>query len=445
MIAASATITAMSSARRPAAHLRLAGWSGYLAVAGVLLSVSLSASALSALGVPYSVPGGNPVYKIHAGSYLVLFATALMAVATNPFLFAWRSVRAAPACAVYVAANMVILLYTVLRFGMSGTAFIIDTLLTPGLLALVLVQAPPAVAARGYRLLLGLLALNALIAIVEASTGRHLIPYVYQGQPVIELHFRATALLNHPLSGALVTAVALFGALGAGFGTWVRAGLCLLFGVALLAFGGRTALAVAVGSMALWCVLWGLRAAMLRLLRPGHLVAMTGLLITLGFLVGIAYLWLGLGERIIASLHWDASADARLHVFAVFNLMFWDEVLFGVTPERLGDVLAYMSQYWDLSVIENFWLVLLAQLGAYFFVMFVAVFAGLLWWLARRASDSVRLMIVAFVLVASSNNSLSTKNPALSVLVLLTVGILAEQGRLHRPVPRPPPPSTGGR
>jgi hypothetical protein len=416
----------------PARALRTApvpqadGWAArtaWLAILGAILCSVVSKNLLVTAGIPYNIPGGNPVWKFHPGTYVVALAVVMAALAANPFRFVARAVRIALPCVAFTGVLTVIMAYTVIRFGIAGAAFMVDSLLVPALVAMVLALAPPGVAERGCRVAVAVLAVNAVIGIGEAAVGERLVPYMVGDQPVAEHHFRATALLGHPLNNAAATSLAIFATLALPWKPWVKAAFCALFAMGLMAFGSRTAMAATLLLSGMLAAHWGSRLMLRRLLRPQHVVAATGLILMLPLLAAIAYGWLGLGQRIAEAMYWDASANTRLEAFKIFNYIAWENLVFGTSSERLEQVIDQLVQYTSLSTVENVWLILMVQFGLYLFAIFIISFAWFLVWLGRWLSAPGRFMLICFLLAASSNNSLASKTGALSLLVVLAMGL----------------------
>ncbi len=436
-----------------------------LALLALAIYLTVSPALLTVLGIPYDAPYGSFVFKLHPGSYLLALAAALsLAAQGNPLRALPRRLRAQPLLAAYLAAMLLVFGYSLLRHGASGSAFFIDTLMMPAAIALILGNAAPPWRLRVYRTILALVLLNAGLGLAEAALQRHWVPYtVAGGVPVIEDRFRATALLGHPLENALVTSIVLLACLQRPWTPWRRAGLCALLGLALLAFGGRTSFVLTVAALAAWGAFAGWRG--LRAGRYGYLHAL-GAAIAAIFAAPPAALAVwgsGLGQRIFQGLYLDESATVRLRIFAVLDHLDASELAFGIAPAQIQALAARVGLDAQLEAIENFWLFMLLQLGAFGFAVFAAGLLCGLWMLWRQGGAGVRWAVLVFLVTASSTNSLASKTSALTLLFALCCALGAGQaqraarrapaparpaatgpagaGPAHRPAPVPPPPS----
>ena len=87
-----------------------------LAFLSVALTMSVSASLLTVLGIPYDAPHGAFVFKLHPGTYVLaaVFALAL-AERGNPLAELGRSLAHQPAVALYLLAVTLAVAYSVAR------------------------------------------------------------------------------------------------------------------------------------------------------------------------------------------------------------------------------------------------------------------------------------------------------------------------------------------
>ena len=388
---------------------------------------------MSWLGTHYTMPGGNSLEKLHPSTYLLVAAFLLACLESgDPFrlLLAWCRMR--PAYIVYALVILGVSGSLVIRHGLSGVAFAADTLLRPALFALLLMLLDHRVRDRLFLFIVGFVVANSCLGIVEVLTNWRLIPYMLGGEPVLEQHFRATAMMGHPLDNALATALTLIFVAGHIHGQVLKGALILLLGLGLLAFGGRTALFA--GLMGLVLVAF---VNLIDELRSGSFTYMRGILRLLAMLFGplaIAGVIVGtdIGQRIFAKLAWEGSAQARLEAFRFVSMMTSDEIWFGIAASRFDQLLESLN---TVQVVENFWLILLARFGLIAFVPFCIAFIAFLYRLSREGDWKVKVAVVIFLLIASSNNSLATKKPALCILVCLTMTSMVHTRRIRSSVP----------
>ncbi|MBV9785943.1 MAG: VpsF family polysaccharide biosynthesis protein, partial [Acidisphaera sp.] len=381
-----------------------------LAMAAVALNLTLSANALFALGIPYAAPGGSMLVKLHPGTYLAIAA----------FFLSFRPATAGAAGPLFFAAMMLLcVVYTALTTGTDHAVVFLESFLPAGLLAVVLGQATAKARRLVGALILALVVVNAVICVVEVLVQRHLVPLVVLDQALVELpgEFRGTALYDHPLTGATVTMIGIFLLLGLRPKPAVTAILLPILMVGLLGFGGRAALGVTV----LFLVVWGaaalLRRALDRSLRRVHAVLVLGSVLLLPALTAVLLAKTSIGERIVLRFYWDSSAQARSVQWHVLGLLSPRQVLFGMDYAGIGQLVAQLGLRFEITDIENFWLLMFLHVGAVGYGLFLAGFLALLMGQWRRAPLAGRLMLLAVLAVASSSNSLARKSAILTILI----------------------------
>lgn len=396
----------------------------FLLFLGITLYATVSSSLLVTLGIPYDIPGGLFLAKIHPGTYVLGLAYLTVLLPGNPVRMLFSDMAEYPAWLFYGFVVVLLIVYSALMFGIAEAAFIPETLLMPLIVAGLLSHLRPVTRARAFLWTIALLAVNAAIAIGEGVTQAHLVPYLIDGKPANEEVFRATALGGHPLANALVTVTYMFAAtLLLRRHKILGVLVILLFGLALLAFGGRVAFVVSTLLGSLWLFVHLIRIV------PDPEVGVTQKLgaVILSVLVlaaGIALtLATDLGGRIFHGFQMDASARSRFALFDVFYLIDEIELLFGVGPvgiEQLMRTLRFTSGL--TSTIENFWVLWVLNFGA---VGFLAVTVSLFWFfrtLLRNAPTAIWLTALVFLIAASGNNSLGAKNKGLTYLVIAIMG-----------------------
>ena len=396
----------------------------WLVAASITLYATLSAPALASLGIPYDLPTGPMVAKIHPGGYLMgLAAIAALFALQSPLPGPTRPRGVVLAIAAYLGCMLFDLAWAMSQHGAAGIAFFFDTLLVPGIAALLLLHMSDADRARLLRWMILLLLVNAGIALGEFALQSRLVPLdVGRDDIVPEDVFRSSALLGHPLANALVTITVLPAVLLMPWPPLWKAGALVLLVLALLSFGGRSS--VLVGAF-----VYGLAGAIevvrrvvagrlrYRQLMGGLVVICTGLGIVLS-----AVALTGLGERIYGGLSWDNSAQVRLLAFHTLDFVHGPQWWTGFSvpdiarlAERAGIDLRY-------EAIENFWVYQLLLLGITGVVPFVLGIAALMWSLLRIARPPVTSAIPLYLLLASSANTLSSKSVSLLALVVAVHG-----------------------
>lgn len=392
-----------------------------LAFLSVLAYLSLGVPALSALGIPYTLPYGAFPFKIHPASYLMSLALLASLLAEgNPLAVLVQRLRDLPLLAAYLAGIGVACVYTLSRYGFSGAAFFVDTLFLPAFAVLVLARLTARRQWRIVQLILAMMLLNSLIALGEAVADRTLIPLNIAGHLItFQNDFRATALLGHPLENGLITGVVMLAMLDLPLSAGFKGLACLLFLLALLAYGGRTSFLLNGAALAIYTTARGWRG--LRAGRHGY-VAILAVAVTVIFAAPAAALavWKsGLGYRVFEGLRVDNSAAVRLRIYDVFDFTQASDVLFGVSPEQVLVLSARIGLDPNFEAIENFWLVMLLQLGVFVFAAFAGGLLSGLYFLWRRSGGGGRWALLMFLLTASTTNSLASKTSSLAMLFIV--------------------------
>jgi hypothetical protein len=388
-----------------------------LVVCALAIEFCVSANLLTWVGIPYMTEGGALPSKIHPGSY-VLCAAFLVHCAGQGRLngFCWTVVGQGRWLAAYLVAIVSCLCYALLTTGTGNLIVLIDTFLPAGLAAAVLQTASIRELHALRRLLQWGVMLNAVLALGEAATHESLVPLYlnsteYQA-PVGE--FRPTALYDHPLTGGVMTMIGL--ALPPQHFVLRSTYMCLLLG-AMLAFGGRVAVAaIAMSWLFLACFDLG-RRVLLRDKRAANLCISYLGVVLIGTACLAAALCAGLGSRLMRHLYWDPSAQVRLAQWHLIGELTLSQMVFGAERKDLITLLNPLWLNYGVEVIENFWLLMFATLGAAGFLMFLAGFSSLLCWCWSRTNLRGRVLLVAIIFVASTSNSLGRKSTLLVGLV----------------------------
>jgi hypothetical protein len=272
-------------------------------------------------------------------------------------------------------------------------------------------------------MLRSLFLLNATFGLVEVATGAHVVPFFGMNSEH-PADYRPIALYDHPLTGAAATMMGLLLCPDRLQAPWWRRIYQVWMFAALLAFGGRVAaLATILG--AVWLYTWPLiRKATSAQLAALHVVgSFVALLMGATFLAAIVYG--GMAERLSEHFYWDPSAQSRIGQFHLLALLSTDQIIFGCPRQELIALVEPLRLGYGVDVIENFWLLMFATLGTLCFPVFVLGLFALLKWLWTRADHEGRIMVISFILVTSTSNSLGRKS---TLLVMLVGSVLA---RLH--------------
>lgn len=419
--------------RNEASVLAELGSTWWLLTLAIVLYVLLSPPLLTALGVPYDAPAGSFPVKIHPGSYVLMGAS----------LLAWRGAgfgagaikracSSQPLLVAYLACMVTCFIWAVARHGPSGLAYFIDTLFMPAIAGLLIARQPEAARMRLLQIVMLMLLINALLGVVEYALRVHLVPGVMgAGELYDEDFFRSAALLGHPLTNAKVTVMALPFLLCLPWATHWRAIGAVVMSLALLAFGGRTSLAIGAA-------VYGLAGTVVVLGRvlAGRFsyLQMTGG--SVGLLLGAVCMAMGimasgLGDRIFHNFTWDNSADARLLAWQTLDHFRGLDLWLGLPIDQIDHLAERVGIDLRFGTIENFWVYQLLLLGITGFVPFVLGLILLVVHLVKRSAPVLWLAILVYFVVASGTNSLASKTISLlllSVLVHAAMGTRNRQG-----------------
>lgn len=225
--------------------------------------------------------------------------------------------------------------------------------------------------------------------------------------------FRSTAFQSHPLSNALIVFTIMNFILCSSLSVKKKYYYWLLGLIALLCFNTRSSI---VGC----CLLFGI-FSLKKLLERGigkreRIMLMACM--CLFPVVGYVLLTHGLGNRLLElGLFDDSSAAVRVKVFEIFDFFQLKDFILGYPAEKIDDILLVsgLSDY----CIENYWLVYILKFGIIFTIL-IAYFYGVFFVrLLGNASFFYKVfLLIGFLLISSTNNSLATDSIALTVLTL---------------------------
>lgn len=398
-----------------------------LTFAGIITYFLVSGMFLDSHGWPYSLAGSAVPLKIHPGSYLILSAFAVLLTRDNPIFVLGRLASRQPADFGYLVTMVGLILYTIARFGTAGSAFLVDLHVIPALAGLLLGRMRPGRLRFLFVLAVALLTLNAFIGIIEYATRSRLVPFTVDGKPVLELHFRSTSLLGFPLQNALMTSVALLSLPVLRDRPRFLAAAGLILAVAFIPFGGRSALATTALIGALVIPVWALRHLAGRNYGYGQLLG--GLLVGLMALGAIALaLTLGSDTRAFSGLRWDESANTRIIGLRILDTLTPLDVVFGIGPQQILERSKVLADYYGIIGLENSWLQLMLIFGLLGLLFMLAALFTWLREMLRGGPPSAYVATLAYLVIASTNNTLAAKDSSLLFLVVLVMGARAYVG-----------------
>ncbi|MGR5318944.1 VpsF family polysaccharide biosynthesis protein [Vibrio sp. DNB22_19_1] len=377
----------------------------------IVSSFFLGNYVLENIGVPYVSNGGSPIFKIHIYSYIIItcFIFILYSQGVNNILLQlgdmWRCWLLA------MTSISTIIFYGMYRFGSSGMAYMVDTFLVPFLFFSLVMFLSRNERDKLVDLILYLFIINCIIAIVEYLAKISLVGAKFSSFS----HFRSTALISHPLSNALFTAVISI-SLFISYRSYLPVLLCIST-LSLFAFGGRGSMAAfLIGCLLLYLpFLFRILTGKVKVHRYKFSILLFFSYI-LVYLLAYILIESGITSRIIEKLYIDNSATARFDVFILLEEMSLLELILGASHDFLDNIF-YIS---GVLVIENYFIDWIVKYGLIFAVFFsLAIYFFML----RASSNYTHYIMILVLWVASiTNNSLGTKTPILIyVFTLLAV------------------------
>jgi hypothetical protein len=426
VLRASAPLVPHVPRRHAKAHLDPARTAFGFGFAAVMVHFAVSANLLAVIGIDYASPGGNPIVKLHPAFYLAaLGAGASVALAPRPWGAVESLFRQKPGVVSFLILIFGCAVYSIFSVGISGSAVYVDSLFSAGLLACALEPGSPrARRILGYSILAFAL-VNVLISVGESLVQTQLIPPMLDGKVMPDMpgsDFRGAALYDHPLTGAMVTSMAVFLLLAMQLRPWISAPAFTLLLLGLLAFGGRAALLVTVLMLVASALFVLVRGLVARRLAGRFVAAVCGALLVIVPLAFVVVSSTTIGQRIVDHFYVDDSAEVRNIQWKALNYLTPRDVLLGTTQDALTSIKAQIGLLTDSTDIENFWLLIFINLGVFGFACFLVGFLAFLVHLGRATSAVGWMLLVSTIITASASNSLGRKS---DILCFMTACMIA--------------------
>jgi hypothetical protein len=370
----------------------------------LLTAFFLGPYLLESIGIQYVSKGGSPLFKIHIYSYLILLMVGLSLFTGKGTQYINALAELKPYWLICLACISFVIVYGLLRQGMSGMAYLVDTFLTPLLIIPLLLMLNTQQKALVIKLLAWLLLLNSLVAILEFSQGSSLVFVEFSSFS----HFRSPAFLAHPLNNALITAT-----LAPLLMNKTRVPAVLYFFIVLLslfAFGGRGAMGIFIIASLVISL-----PTIERFMTKGVNISTNKFAFyQLGFFcvaLGLAYalLFTPIGDRIISKMHVDNSAQTRFDVFIILESLSIQEWFLGASNQFKANIIYFIGQ----KTIENYvigWIVSFGLIGA--IPLIISVFTMPLKMVMSMPLNA-KVAVTVLFLVSITNNALTVKTSAL--------------------------------
>nr|WP_294529822.1 VpsF family polysaccharide biosynthesis protein [uncultured Rhodopila sp.] len=422
----------LTDVRSASGNVRLRRAAFSLALLGVILEFALSGNTLENLGIDYASPGGNPIIKLHPATYLAAIGCFMVLFLTKPSgSGVVRFFRATPALSAFTFMMLFCAFYSIANVGFSGAAVYVESYLAPAMLWVALDAGTDRQKRTLAWWIVGFCVLSIIISIGEGATQTHLIPLhiddtVNKAFADDVEDFRGDGLFSHPLTAAGITSMATFMLLRMRMNGLLKGVLFTTFLIGLLSFGGRAALLTTIVIVVLAAGFELLRGMVRRDLSMGFVGAIAAALVILPPLMIVLVTSTDIGERIITHMYFDDSAQVRNLQWLVLNHLNLNDVLFGVSPDRLEMMKYQIGLGGATTDIENFWLLMFLNLGAIGFAVYVVALGLFILHLGRTANHPLGwMLLISAIVIASTSNSLGRKS---TDLFFATACIIAMTG-----------------
>ena len=371
-------------------------------------SFILGGYLLENLGIKYVSEGGNPLVKIHIYSYVLLLSVAFLTLkkGISKPLDNLRELKTV--WLISTISVSIVIMYGLYRFGTSGMAYLIDTIVSALFAIYLLSQLTNEHKDKLLKLVAYLLFINAVIAILEFILGKTLVEASFLGFS----HFRSTALLTHPLNNALITA-----SLALLLVNKIKVPVFIYFTavlISLFAFGGRGAAGMFLVGFAIITLPKSMRffTTGIKISKLKFALGQAFFLLTLIAIILILTLT-PVGERIISKLYIDGSAQARFDVFIILEQLSISEWLLGASASIMNNIEFYIG----INVIENYvigWVVSFGLFGT-----ILLLFSSFLISIKMAWKNDIYMQVSLLILFAVSltNNALTTKTPVIMLFI----------------------------
>ncbi|MEQ1846115.1 MAG: hypothetical protein ABL983_11170, partial [Nitrospira sp.] len=214
---------------------------------GLAITLLMSPASLESLGlVHFKGSGGNPLSKILPGVYCIFLAFATFLLMGSPIQRLLILIRLFPVPCFMFFVNVLCIAFMILRSGPSGISAMLNSHLPVPLCALLLQCASPRFCRKLLTCFTVFILVNSTLGLIEGVFKWRLFSYSEDWPVLNEAEFRASAFGGHPLANAILTCMSIPVILAHRFPIIVRMLIVILLLSSLVAFGGRTSLALAV-------------------------------------------------------------------------------------------------------------------------------------------------------------------------------------------------------
>lgn len=258
------------------------------------------------------------------------------------------------------------------------------------------------------------------MAVIERIIGTDIIGWRTSDQTLIMddgySGFRSTSLWGHPLYNALIVSTFMFFIITSSLKQKYKFGLYLLGYFAILGFNTRGSMVGTALMLGVYVFHYVVFAKNVSLKRRMQLLGGTIIV----FIVGVFLLFrMNYGGRLLEmGLFDDSSAQTRIDVFSIFQNFDMSYFLFGLPLQDID----FVKSYSGIKVTENFWIDWLLKFGIVFLLAYTICIISFVRRLYNGYPIFTRFFTgCGFILIASTNNSLSSNYSALLIYFLLIV------------------------
>jgi len=394
---------------------------------GVVAMFSLSGFALEFFGIPYNSPGGSIVTKIHPSTYLFVMALGLAVIANpNPVAYMF-DLMARCLGSTFLLVACILLWIFISRFkGDQPASFLIDAIMVAAIIYMLFADVGDRSRLHIARTVHILMFVNCCLSLVEGLSGWRLFPFVLNDREQ-EWEYRATALLGHPLGGALATGVYTIILVTVsnvrGLGARWRVPVILLCMAAMPFIGSRVSFLIVYATVA---TVVGLQFLMF--LRGGaittRVLVLVLLLLPLVVLALFTLYEMGVFDNFLNRFVNDkGSAQSRLELFKLFEDISLRNLLLGY---RLISLDTQVRLNGLAEGIENSWAGHALRFGV---VMTAVLWFGIAGWfvdMLRAAGRGVILPLAYIFLILSTTVGISGKTNMMSVPAVIMLALIGK-------------------
>jgi hypothetical protein len=402
----------------------------WIGVSLVLLQFLLPYTVITAIGIDASK------VKLHPSVVIALICGVVVLMRGSiPF---HQRTRETPGLILFIFSLPLLSAYSIFFNGFSGSAVLPETFWSAGMLALLLESATPKQRRTLAVILMSVVLVNILIGLHETLTQTNWFPLIFDpdadpdkmnAMAATTDEFRAHAFYSHPLTASLITGMGFFLLYAMRLPMLHSAAIFGALLIGLLEFGGRAALGVTLIVSVSTGVVMFFSGIIRRNLKLEFAVMMIGAALAVPLLLAIIVTQTDIGGRIMNTLYFDSSAQARTTQFEVFRYLSMRNWLFGISQVDLANLKYQIGLGGKDTDIENCWILLLFQFGAIGYSVFLFVLGAFTYHLCKFARSPFGWLLTFMTLVVDSgSNSLGVKTADLFFQVAFLVAISGYAG-----------------